>query len=502
MLKVKFALRALLVGVLMMLTTLTLTPTVRAQCEGDCPTPTSAAPNNTCPAPLATLEKPDQAIEVFDLTETGILIYLVRSAAGSDIYSLTLTPSGQSQKLCTNCGLPIQVEGDTLIYTNVDGRLQRVPLVGGEPTRLDYFPADMGTEVAYNTLTPDGQYWLSLLRITGQEPLRLYRADATGGNVTFLTALATPNQRGNAFFRIADDNTIIFTGFDTAGVYHLYAQPIMGEAAVELSAELSAGLSVNDNFLPAGDKVYFTTYDASQQKSLLYGVSLTGENLTQLAEIEIPSGEGFKISPDGATLVYQDGSSLFAIPLNGENQAAPVKIFELFDYLRSELAFTEDSQSILLLQSGSIYRVPLVGGEPQLMTSQLIGNGTTIGPDYVGDWMIHSSYGQGTDYQEYFLIAAGIGPMVKFASSPVFGGWGRDYLVVEDRIIYENGGAGYAGIYTATLNDLANQQAQVEFIGCSMTQGSIGLAGVSDNQLVYIAYTESADSIYLVPLPE
>lgn len=483
-------------------------PTASAQCE-NCPTATPSG--NSCPEPIDVAEQPDlQMGHVHGVTDSGIVIYFKGDIAlGWNLYAASLMGDVPPHRLCTGCGYWMWVDEaeQALFYTGLDKHMYRVPLSGGGSTQLIHYPD--GDELIDGELTPDGRYYIALVNSRANGTMMVYRADATGGNVTVIMDDVPPLDFPISLpsFYVIDDNTIVLGTKETDGsgvVRRLYAQPIDGGEMILLSADLS----VDEWFRSIGDHIYFSVTGANSQTSGLYRVAPDGTGLTLLAEGQNPETWVYEITPDGQTLVYFNDQSLYAVSLDSPNNTGPMKFFDYFAFAGIDWAFTPDSQAILVVQAGNIYRVPLTGGEPQLLTSQPLGDSTGIQPDYFGDWMIQAGDSQPDAelayafVQDYYLIPAdGNGSVVKFASARmVGGGYGELYLMHGDRLIFVNSGEGISGIYSATLDDLVTGGQDPQLLSCTATQGLIRLFGVYNHLLLYVAHSETASQMFAVPL--
>jgi len=178
----------------------------------------------------------------------------------------------------------------------------------------------------------------------------------------------------STYFQITpDSSTVVFTAQNAREVFHLYAVPITGGAAIQLSPRLASGGNVTwFEITPnSGQVVYIADQNIDEQYGL-FNVPLGGGDVIELTDKVHPS-LSFYFSPDGNWVIYMvgDGSgrgvSVFSVPINGGSSAMLSRYIQIRD---SNVAITPDSSSVLFLGTDptpfGIKVAPIDGSPPQL----------------------------------------------------------------------------------------------------------------------------------------
>lgn len=497
----------MLVAALVLLTG--VLPTASAQCE-NCPTATPSG--NSCPEPIAATDGYGIG-HIWDVSESGVVVYMNGYMQTPwTMYMTSLTGEFPSHQVCTDCGYPVWLDESTQTLSFMrfpEHRVYRVPFGAEGTPQLTEYPG--GDGYISSTVTEDNEY-LVFINSQTDNSVNMYRADATDENapmsVTNLSPITILNIQEAYGFEYED--VVFLVTHESIGIErptHLYAQPNDGGDLISLTGDLFGG----DSYNVSGSYVYYSLTEMTEpdhRTMVLYRVGLDGTGLMIVGQIQDPVYLSFDISPDGQTLVYRNAQTLYAIPTDGSNTEQPLKLFEFVDSVQNNWVFTPDSQAVLVTKNGNIYRVPLTGGEPQLLTSQPLGDSTGIQPDFIGDWMILAGDSQPDAevtyayVQDYYLIPAdGNGSVANFASARmVGGGYGELYLEDGDHLIFVNSGEGISGIYTATPDELAAGGQDPQLIPCTTTDGSIRLFGVYNDLLLFVTHSETASQMFAVPL--
>ncbi|MBZ0318416.1 MAG: DUF5050 domain-containing protein [Anaerolineae bacterium] len=486
-------------------------PTASAQCE-NCPTPTAPPSGSGCPEPIAVAESFGIG-HIWDVSDSGVVVYMNGYMQTPwTMYMTSLTGDFPAHQVCTDCGGPVWLDESTqmLFFMQFpEYRVYRVPFGEGGTPQLTQYPG--GDGYISSRVTEDNEY-LVFIKSQTNNSVKMYRANAADENapisVTDLAPITILNVHEASGFEY--ENVVFLHTHESIGIErpaHLYAQPNDGGDLISLTGDLFAG----DSYRFGGSYVYYSLTEMTEpdhQTMVLYRVGMDGTGLMILGQIQDPVYLNFDISPDGQTLVYRNGQTLYAAPTDGSNPEQPLKFYEFVDSVQYNWVFTPDSQAVLVTKYGNIYRVPLTGGEPQLLTSQPLGDFIGIQPDYFGDWMIHDGTSQpdaevtyASVLDIYLIPADGNGSVVKFATARmVGGGYGELYLKDGERLIFVNSGEGISGIYTATLDDLVTGGQDSQLMPCTTTQGFIRLFGVYNHLLLYIVHSETASQMFAVPL--
>lgn len=499
----------ILVAALVLLTG--VLPTASAQCE-NCPTPTTTPSGSGCPEPIAVTESFGIG-HIWDVSDSGVIVYMNGYMQTPwTMYMTSLTGDFPSHQVCTDCGYPVWLDESTQTLSFMqfpEHRVYRVPFGAEGTPQLTEYP---GGDGYISSRVTEGNEYLVFINSQTDNSVKLYRADATDENapisVTDLAPITILNVQEAYGFE--HEKVVFLQTHESMGIErtaHLYAQPNDGGDLISLTGDLFAG----DSSRFSGSYVYYSLTEMTapdHQTMVLYRVGIDGTGLMIVGQIQDPVYLYFDISPDGQTLVYRNAQTLYAIPTDGSNPEQPIELYEFVDPLQNEWVFTPDSQGVLVTKYGNIYRVPLTGGEPQLLTSQPLGDSIGIQPDYFGDWMIQAGDSQPDAevtyavVQDFYLVPAdGNSPTVKFASArTIGGGYGELYLMHGDHLIFVNSGEGISGIYTATLDDLVTGGQDPQLVPCTTTQGLIRLFGVYNHLLLYVAHSETASQMFAVPL--
>lgn len=345
--------------------------------------------------------------------------------------------------------------------------LYRVPITGGETTKLNGTLVENG-DVNRFEISPDNQQVVYRADQETSGADELYSVPLTGGVPIKLNGLLAPGSRVLSFEITANSEQVVYAAEHEAdGELAYHSVPIGGGTTSRLSHSLGTDdLLGNFQISPNGEtvvywiKVYFdpdslysvpisggsatflgsaasileyaidatSTYAVFRTQDSgpgydnhLYSVSLSGGTPQQLdapTEPE-PSIESFKISPDGAYVVYagmQTGySELLSVPIGG---GTPVKLSLGVQqvgptWVDAEYAISPDSQWVVYGSDSTdpdyigYYRVAIDGGTPDALAvgSGYQGSQIHISPD--GTWVVWAASANPWRYLTSVPLAGG-----------------------------------------------------------------------------------------------
>jgi hypothetical protein len=184
-------------------------------------------------------------------------------------------------------------DGQTLIF-NRDGRLERLPVSGGQPETID-----TGFAIRCNNdhgISPDGR-WLAISD-SSQEQERgdsvIYILPLTGGTPRRVTQRAHSNWHGWS----PDGKTLCFCGMRN-GQVDVYAIPAAGGEEVQLTR--STGHNDGPDYSPDGKYIYFNSDRTGVMQ--IWRMRPDGSGQEQLTSDEFNNWFPH-ISPDGKRMVF------------------------------------------------------------------------------------------------------------------------------------------------------------------------------------------------------
>jgi TolB protein len=201
-------------------------------------------------------------------------------------------------------------DGQTL-YFNQDGRIEKMPVIGGRPENVAIAPHLWCDD--NHGLSPDNSQLAVSCASAAGKPLSLYIVPLAGGAARQLT------HGGNAEFHgwSLDGTTIAFTGVH-AGHSDVYVSPAQGGEAKQLT---SAGINDGPDFGPDG-RIYFTSDRSGTAQ--VWRMNADG---TQPGQLTRDSGSDRfpHVAANGKQLVYLNTASA------GEPADATLRVMNLAD---------------------------------------------------------------------------------------------------------------------------------------------------------------------------
>lgn len=315
---------------------------------------------------------------------------------GGDVTSFAVTPDSQY-----------------VIYIadqEVDQRseLYRVSITGGAVVRLNN-PLPAGGNVQSLTIDPDNVRVVYLADGASNDVYELYSVPIAGGGAVKLNP--TPVSGGTIYYYAVDrfSNRVVYSGDVSVDArFDIYAVPIAGGSAVQLNplnskAELSFQL---DPSLPV---VVFSATPSGSSSVNLYMNTTDGSMLTTLNGALASNQDvfGFKITPDGARVIYNITtmtSTLFVTSGNlhsvliggGASTMITGPAANGYGTYGANFNITSDSQRVVYIYQASagaypgLNSVPVTGGTPAGLYGESPLNetmgGRVVSPD--GQWVV------------------------------------------------------------------------------------------------------------------
>jgi serine/threonine protein kinase/Tol biopolymer transport system component len=218
---------------------------------------------------------------------------------------------------------------------------------------------------------------------------------------------------------------------DTArGVPQVWVKPVgEGEPVQITTGDAPAG---TPRFSPKGDQIVF-----ERRRAGIWSVPPLGGPPRQLVE----SGSCPNFYPDGERIVFDKGSGLWTVRLDGSDARAVSGVQEnLFSfYLRHCAAVSPDGRSLAYFQpergpNGDLWMIPAAGGEPRRLTHDVTAAGNPVFTRD-GRWIVYSSSRSGSRTLWRVPVAGG-------APEPVTTGAGEDdepdVSRADGRLVYTN----------------------------------------------------------------
>lgn len=213
--------------------------------------------------------------------------------AGGDVRRYAVTPDGQY----------VLYIADQEVDERTD--LYRVPIAGGAVVRLNAaLPA--GGNVVDVQVDPDNVHVIYVADGGVNDVFELYSVPIAGGTPARLNPV--PVSGGDIYYFAVDRiaNRVVFTGdLETNDRYEIFSAPIAGGASVKLNPAGSSG-TLTFELDPSLQVVVFSATPNGSTSTQLYMNATAGGLLTTL-NFALASNQdvfGFRISPDGARVVY------------------------------------------------------------------------------------------------------------------------------------------------------------------------------------------------------
>ena len=262
--------------------------------------------------------------------------------------------------------------------------LVTVPIGGGQHVKLnDDITPGWSNDFAFS---PDGQ---AILFAGLPDTSGLYRVPVEGGTPVRLDGPMVPGIRVSDFAIAPDSSTAVYrTIRDADEVLELYSVPLSGGESTKLNGSLPPGGSVGREpyqeffytISPDGATVVYLSDQEVDGRQELYSVPIDGGVPTKLHGELVPGTqieaytiefrtvvEGFAISPDGSTVVYNatpvaGGEGLYAVAIGGgpaRKLGLPAVHFKI----------SSDSAHVVWQSEYQLWSAPLAGGPPTQIRS-------------------------------------------------------------------------------------------------------------------------------------
>lgn len=270
-------------------------------------------------------------------------------------------------------------------------------------------------------------------------PIKLNPPLVTGGNVT-ITRLSP------------DGRTVVYRADqETDNVFELFSVPISGGAVVKLNDPLPPDDDVSNGgfrITPDGRNVI---YQDSGSRAELFSVPISGGEVTRLNN-PLPSGGTiirFRISPDSSTVVYvgdQDRDNVFelySVPVEG---GAVTKLNPSLsgarDVLSTSVRISPDSSTVVYRADQDtddvqeLYSVPIGGGTVTKLNSPLPAGGDVDSSEFRispdSRTVVYIAEQEANNLDELFSVPIGGGPSTRLNSDLPSGGDIFSFLLTPD----------------------------------------------------------------------
>lgn len=347
--------------------------------------------------------------------------------SGGDVQSFAVTPDSQY----------VLYVADQDVDERAD--LYRVPISGGAVVKLNgVLPAggnvvevQVDPDNVYVVYVADGEvndmYELYSVPVAGGAPFRLSPAPVSGGNVV-----------GFKIDRIA--NRVVFRGdLEANNRFEVFSAPIAGGASIKLSPPGASGTRFFE-LDPSLQVVVFSATPNGSTSTHLYMNATTGGLLTTLntALASNQDVSGFKISPDGARVVYNvttmtstlfvTSGNLHSVLIGGGTSTQLTNAVAGYGVFGALFEITSDNQRVVYgyqanATAPTILRsVPILGGSPTTLFTSESGDLLSlraVSPD--GQWVVFNTW------PSYTIRAVAIA-----GGSPVWLGRSPNYLITPD----------------------------------------------------------------------
>ena len=231
-------------------------------------------------------------------------------------------------------------DGGSLLF-NADGRLYVVPVGGGEPRLIE-----CGLAVRCNNdhgYSPDGR-WIAISDETFG-PSRIYVVPAAGGQPRLVTPEAPSFWHGWS----PDGRTLAYCAGRGSGAYDIYTVPV--EGGPELRLTDSSALDDGPDYTADGEWIYFNSARTGIMR--IWRMRPNGTEQEQVTFDEQYADWFPHPSPDGRWLVF--------------------------------LSYDRSVQGHPANQQVCLRRMPLLGGEPEVLVRLFGGQGTLNVPSWAPD---------------------------------------------------------------------------------------------------------------------
>jgi dipeptidyl aminopeptidase/acylaminoacyl peptidase len=355
----------------------------------------------------------DERYELYSVPITGTMPFKLNPplVAGSDVYQFAVTPDSQYVIYRAK-----QEAGESR------ADLYRVPITGGQADKLNVGPK-AGRHVGNIVIDPDNVHVVYQAEQQAEGQIELFSAPIAGGETA---PLNPPLVAGGIVYNdYAIDpigNRVVYRADqEVDGRVELYGVPIAGGEAVRLNPPGSRVFDFKIN--PQAPVVVFSARLGGSSSTNLYMNTSGGGLLTPLnfPLVANQSVAGFRISPDGAQVVYYvtaDGytGNLYSVSIGGGASTPLTAPAEPgYGVLAGNLDITADGQRVVYYyrknaMASPVYEsVALTGDNRATLHDQGAGEGLAerrLSPD--GQWLV---YNTAPSFQTYTIPTAGGAPV-------------------------------------------------------------------------------------------
>lgn len=398
--------------------------------------------------------------------------------------------------------------------------LHRVPLAGGEPSRLT---TPLRGHLVDLVISPDGSRVVYLSDYFEYTFDGLFSLAIDGGSIDRLSTLR-PDHSVREGFEISNDSRRVVFRAGQSRTDALYSSPLAGGELIKL-----ADLSPN-RFHANDEQIFEILRDSSQavflSDSELYTVALTGGELRSLGK-DVKAG--FQVSPDSEDVIFVSGDNLFRTPildgapvqLSPEASAARVQADAQISPDGAWVVYRADRDADATFE---LYSVPLAGGDSRRLDSLPFNDGNVSVPTEAVDTAIfqitadsqHVLYFSGQPSLgevELFGVPLASGEAIKLSHQPLQTNWytndrtprdqrypqvsanGRHVIYVANRELFS---APLDGGEAQKLNAALAPNGQVSGFRTAPTSDRVLYRGILDQPGVwelYSAPTTGGDSV-------
>jgi len=264
---------------------------------------------------------------------------------------------------------------------NVD-ELFSVPITGGASTKLSGTLVT-GGDVRYGSalVSPDSSRVAYLADQETDGVIELFGAPIAGaGSSVRLNAPLDPGPPSGDVTRHAltpDSSTAVFIADgDQEDVFELYAAPVAGGSRVKLSGPLAAGSDVLDlRLVPDGTRVLYRVQD-DHGSSKLYDAPLDGGQ----APVDLSQSSGsvgaYDVTPDGTRALYLAafaGQKLFSVPVGG---GTPIQLNPGHNVADTGFRISADGARVVFRTVLDLYSAPSDGNQAAVQLNARFGPGS------------------------------------------------------------------------------------------------------------------------------
>ncbi len=330
--------------------------------------------------------------------------------------------------------------------------LYRVPITGGSVVRLSS-PLPVGGNVQSLKIDPDNVRVVYVADGTSNDVYELYSVPIAGGGAVRLNP--APVSGGNIYNYEVDpfSNRVVFTGDLIADSrIEIFAAPIAGGSSVQLNP-LNSRVEPSFQLDPSLPVVVFSATPSGSSSVNLYMNTTDGSVLTTLNGALASNQDvfGFKITPDGARVIYNITtmtSTLFVTSGNlhsvliggGASTMITGPAANGYGVYGATFSITSDSQRVVYTYQAnaaarpSLASVPVTGGTPAGLYAESPFNetmgGRVVSPD--GNWVVLTTT---PSYQIWAIPTTGGSPLnLAYGYDPQFTPDSSRVLFVTDSI--------------------------------------------------------------------